>query len=151
MPTVGLEYRFPLIDSYFWGSQVIEPIGQLIIRPDEQRIGELPNEDAQSLVFDTSTLFEANKFSGFDRTEGGIRANLGIQQLLQFNNGVSINTLIGQSYSLSKFNSFEESDIANTSGDSGVDARVSDYIGSIYLDSNIGLRLALMLGLITKS
>ena len=141
MPTIGLEYRFPLIDNYFWGSQIIEPIGQVIIRPDEQRIGELPNEDAQSLVFDASTLFEANKFSGFDRTEGGIRANLGIQQLLQFNNGGSVNTLIGQSYNLFGINSYEESDIVNSSRDSGLQSSLSDYIGSIYLDTNIGLRI----------
>ena len=141
LPTIGLEYRFPLIDTYFWGSQIIEPIGQIIIRPDEQRIGELPNEDAQSLVFDASTLFETNKFSGFDRTEGGIRANLGIQQLLQFNNGGSINTLIGQSYNLVGINSYEEPDVVNSSGDSGLQGSLSDYIGSIYLDTHIGLRV----------
>ena len=32
-------------------------------------------------------LFEPNKFSGFDRTEGGIRVNVGIRHLLQLNNG----------------------------------------------------------------
>ena len=47
----------------------------------KKKLVKLPNEDAQSLVFDASTLFETNKFSGFDRTEGGIRANLGIKQL----------------------------------------------------------------------
>ena len=56
MPTLGLEYRFPLIDSYFWGSQIIEPVAQLIVRPEESRIRELPNEDSQNIVFDASTL-----------------------------------------------------------------------------------------------
>ncbi len=143
LPSVGLKYRFPLIDSYFWGSQVIEPIVQLIIRPDEKRIGEFPNEDAQSLVFDASTLFETNKFSGFDRTEGGIRANIGIKQLLQFNNGGSINSLIGQSFHLFGNNSFDDEnfDIVNSAGESGLNNNISDYVTSIYLDSNIGFRV----------
>ena len=141
MPALGLEYRFPLIDSYFWGSQIIEPVGQLIVRPEESRIGELPNEDSQNIVFDSSTLFEPNKFSGFDRTEGGIRANLGIRHLLQFNNGGTINSLIGQSFNLSETSSFAIPDLNNSSGNSGLQAESSDYVGSIYLDSNIGLRI----------
>ena len=145
MPTVGFEYRFPLIDSYFWGNQIIEPTIQLVARSNEKRIGELPNEDAQSLVFDASTLFETNKFSGFDRTEGGIRANLGIKHLLQFNNGGSISSLVGQSINLSNFNSFEKNsddpNISNIAENSGLDSKISDYVGSVYLDSNIGFRI----------
>ena len=52
MPTVGLEYRYPLIGVQSWGTQTLEPIAQLIFRPDETGIGLLPNEDAQSLIFD---------------------------------------------------------------------------------------------------
>ena len=146
LPTTGFKYSFPLIDTYFWGSQIIEPIMQLIVRPDEKEIGKLPNEDAQSLVFDASTLFETNKFSGFDRTEGGIRANLGIKQLLQFNNGGSISSLIGQSFHLLGENSYltkqdDNSNLVKTSDYSGLDSKISDYVGSIYLDSAIGLRV----------
>ena len=141
MPTLGLEYRFPLIDNYFWGSQVIEPVAQLIVRPNESRIGELPIEDSQNFVFDTSNLFEINKFSGFDRTEGGIRANLGIRQILQSNNGGSINTLIGQSFHLHGTNSFAKPDITHSTGSSGIQTDISDYVGSIHMDSNIGLRI----------
>src|SRR5204863_3632968 len=52
MPTVGVEYRYPFINAQSWGTQTIEPIAQIIVRPDEPRIGRLPNEDAQSLIFD---------------------------------------------------------------------------------------------------
>jgi len=51
----------------------------LIFRPDETGIGLLPNEDAQSLIYDDSNLFKVNKFSGWDRVEGGSRANVGFQ------------------------------------------------------------------------
>jgi LPS-assembly protein len=44
-PTVGLEDRYPFIGVQSWGTQTIEPIAQLIIRPNETAIGKLPNED----------------------------------------------------------------------------------------------------------
>ena len=74
MPTVGLEYRYPFISVQSWGTQTIEPIAQIIARPNEHLIGKLPNEDAQSLIFDDSNLFRVDKFSGWDRQEGGGRA-----------------------------------------------------------------------------
>ena len=68
MPAVGVEYRYPFISVQPWGTQTIEPIAQVIVRPNEQKIGQLPNEDAQSLVFDDTNLFSVNKFSGWDRS-----------------------------------------------------------------------------------
>ena len=62
MPTVGLEYRYPFINVQPWGTTTVEPIAQVIIRPNEPNAGKLPNEDAQSLVFDTSNLFSVDKF-----------------------------------------------------------------------------------------
>ena len=106
MPTVGLEYRYPLIGVQSWGTQTLEPIAQLIFRPDETGIGLLPNEDAQSLIFDDSNLFKVNKFSGWDRVEGGSRANVGFQYTAQFNRGGNINVLFGQSYQMFGQNSF---------------------------------------------
>ncbi|MGY3396201.1 lipopolysaccharide assembly outer membrane protein LptD (OstA) [Bradyrhizobium sp. USDA 3311] len=56
MPTVGFEYRYPLINVQPRGTTAVEPIAQVIIRPDEPHAGKLPNEDAQNFVFDTSSL-----------------------------------------------------------------------------------------------
>src|SRR5262249_24449036 len=100
MPTVGLEYRYHFIKVQSWGTQTIEPIAQVIIRPNETDVGKLPNEDAQSLVFDASNLFSVNKFSGWDRVEGGSRLNAGVQYTAQFNQGGYFNALFGQSYQL---------------------------------------------------
>jgi len=69
MPTVGLEYKYPFINVQSWGTQTIEPTAQVILRPNESQISALPNEDAQSLLFDDSNLFKVNKFSGWDRVE----------------------------------------------------------------------------------
>src|ERR1051326_1686864 len=128
MPTVGLEYRYPLISVSSWGTQTIEPIAQIIVRPNETFIGRMPNEDAQSLIFDDSNLFKVNKFSGWDREEGGTRLNYGAQYTTQFNQGGTISALIGQSYQVFGLNSFAVRDTSNTGLDSGLETRLSDYI-----------------------
>jgi LPS-assembly protein len=131
MPTVGLEYRYPFINVQPWGTTTIEPIAQVIIRPNESYAGKLPNEDAQSLVFDASNLFNVDKFSGYDRIEGGGRANVGVQATTQFNGGGFINMLFGQSYQLFGMNSFAVRDLTNTGVDSGLETRRSDYVARI--------------------
>jgi LPS-assembly protein len=131
MPTVGLEYRYPFINVQSWGTQTIEPIGQLIVRPNEMSIGKLPNEDAQSLIFDDTNLFRVDKFAGWDRTEGGGRANVGVQYTAQFNRGGFVNALFGQSYHLFGTNSFAAGDSANTGLNSGLDTARSDYVARL--------------------
>ena len=128
MPTVGAEYRYPFINIQSWGTQTIEPIAQIIIRPDEPNIGALPNEDSQSFIFDASNLFRVNKFAGWDRAEGGGRANAGISYTAQFNRGGYINVLVGQSYHLFGQNSFAVGGTTNTGISSGLDTTRSDYV-----------------------
>ena len=136
MPTVGLEYHYPFIGVQGWGTQTIEPIAQLIIRPNETAIGKLPNEDAQSLVFDDTNLFKVDKFSGWDRVEGGSRVNGGLQYTAQFNRGGNLNMLFGESYQLFGLNSFAVGDITNTGLGSGLDTTRSDYVGRVQFQPN---------------
>ncbi len=140
MPTIGLTYRFPFVAVSSWGNHVIEPIAQIIAAPDESHIGQMPNEDAQSLVFDDTNLFSTNRFSGFDREEGGTRANAGVQYTGKFDGGGYVNALFGQSYHLAGRNSFElypgSQDLANTGADSGLDKSRSDYVGRLILAPN---------------
>jgi len=136
MPTVGLEYHYPFIGVQSWGTQTIEPIAQLIIRPNETAIGRLPNEDAQSLVFDDTNLFKVDKFSGWDRVEGGSRVNGGLQYTAQFNRGGNLNMLFGESYQLFGLNSFAVGDITNTGLGSGLDTTRSDYVGRVQFQPN---------------
>jgi len=136
MPTVGLEYRYPFINVQPWGTTTIEPIAQIIIRPNESYAGKLPNEDAQSMVFDASNLFRVDKFSGYDRVEGGGRANVGVQATTQFDRGGSVNVLFGQSYQLFGMNSFAVADATNTGMDSGLQNTRSDYVGRVNYSPN---------------
>lgn len=136
MPTVGLEYRYPFINVQPWGTTTIEPIAQIIARPNETYAGKLPNEDAQSMVFDASNLFAVDKFSGYDRVEGGGRANVGVQATTQFDRGGSVNVLFGQSYQLFGLNSFAVADVTNTGLNSGLQNPRSDYVGRINYSPN---------------
>ena len=131
VPGVGLEYRYPFQASATWGNQVIEPIAQIIARPNVARAGTTPNEDAQSLVFDDTTLFEWNKYSGYDRIEGGVRANAGAQYTLTFPTGGYVNALFGESYQLAGQNPYAVSDISNVGQESGLETDRSDYVGRL--------------------
>jgi LPS-assembly protein len=136
MPTVGLEYRYPFINVQPWGTTTLEPIAQVIIRPNEPYAGKLPNEDAQSMVFDASNLFSVDKFSGYDRVEGGGRANVGVQATTQFDRGGSVNVLFGQSYQLFGLNSYAVADVTNTGVDSGLQNARSDYVARVNYSPN---------------
>ncbi len=136
MPTVGLDYRYPFINVQPWGSTTVEPIAQVIIRPNETYAGQLPNEDAQSLVYDTSNLFSVDKFSGYDRVEGGGRANVGVQSTTQFDQGGAVKALFGQSYQLFGLNSYAVKDATNTGLDSGLAKPLSDYVTSVSYSPN---------------
>ncbi len=128
MGGVGLEYRYPFVSNSAMGQQIIEPIAQIIVRPNEQLPRIQPNEDAQSLVFDETTLFAWDKYSGYDRTEGGTRLNYGAQYTANFNDGGHLNVVAGQSVQLAGRNSFTIPDAANTGLESGLDKRWSNIV-----------------------
>jgi LPS-assembly protein len=137
MPGIGLEYRFPFVGTIGTsGTQTLEPIAQIIARPNETLIGKVPNEDAQSLVFEDTSLFEWNKFSGYDRTEGGVRANVGVQYTITGADDFYANILFGQSYQVAGRNSFSQPDLVHTGLDSGLDSGISDYVGRFQISPN---------------
>ncbi|MCP4997479.1 MAG: LPS-assembly protein LptD [Hyphomicrobiales bacterium] len=132
--TAGLEARYPVQIITNSASHIVEPIGQIFVRNDEQLAGGLPNEDAQSFVFDSSILFDRDKFTGYDRMEGGTRANVGVRYTGSFNNGVSLRGVFGQSYQIAGLNSFATDDLVNVGSASGLEATRSDFVGGIGMD-----------------
>ena len=127
----GITYRFPFVARQWNMTHVIEPIGQLVVRPNEWMANKIPNEDSQSLVFDDTNLFSINKFSGYDRVEGGTRANVGAKYSITADNGMSGNVLFGQSFHLSGVNSFTQGGVAAVGPLSGLDRAKSDYVGRV--------------------
>jgi LPS-assembly protein len=130
MATAGLELRYPILFSMGSSSHVLEPMAQTFVRPNEQYVGGLsiPNEDAQSFVFDATTLFDRDKFSGYDRMEGGTRANIGLRYSGSYDNGWMTNALFGQSYQIAGHNSFDAPDFVNAGAYSGLESNVSDFV-----------------------
>nr|WP_246102264.1 LPS-assembly protein LptD [Methylobacterium terricola] len=137
MPAVGLEYRYPFVADFGpLGVHTVSPVAQVIARPSESRIGRLPNEDAQSLVFDDTSLFAWDKFSGYDRVEGGVRANLGAEYSVTGRNGFYMNAMFGESIALAGVNSFRRGDIANVGRDSGLETTRSDFVSRFQVSPN---------------
>lgn len=144
MATAGLEARWPILFSTASATHVLEPVGQLFVRPDapyQSTLG-IPNEDAQSLVFDATSLFERDKFSGYDRIEGGTRANIGLRYSGSFANGWSAHGLFGQSYHLAGDNPYAQPDLVNAGAYSGLETDVSDYVGLVGLASPNGFAVS---------
>jgi LPS-assembly protein len=132
MPGVGLEYRYPLLVNTQLGSLVVEPIGQIIARPN-YLLGSnsLVNMDSQSLVFDETNLFAWDKYSGYDQFETGTRANYGGQATFNLKNGGYVNVIGGQSYQVAGPNGFDSPDAVNNGLASGLETRASDYVGAL--------------------
>lgn len=129
----GAEYSYPLIATTGSVAHVFEPIGQIIVRPDTVGINqsEIPNEDANSLVFDDTLLFDIDKFSGYDRIETGTRANVGMRYTAQLPSGAYARLVFGQSYQLAGENSFDLPAFEN----SGLATTSSDYVSGLYLQA----------------
>jgi LPS-assembly protein len=133
----GIEYRYPFLATTGSVTHVVEPIGQIIARPgsvgDQE---EIPNEDALSLVFDDTLLFDIDKFSGYDRIETGTRANVGVRYTAQLASGAYGRAVFGQSYQIAGENEFDTAFYRT----SGLATDTSDYVGGLYIQaiSNLG-------------
>ena len=140
----GVLYSYPFVANTSFGSHVIEPTAQLIVRQNKVDQTHLPDEDAKSLVFDDTLLFDIDKFSGYDRFETGTRANVGLQYTFQGNRGVYARAVFGQSYHLAGDNPYVDPGLDptlkfNYSPVSGLETNRSDYVAGVYLSPFTGL------------
>ena len=142
----GVTVAYPWIANGPDASHIIEPIGQIVARQASVTQRRLPDEDARSLVFDDTNLFEVTKFSGYDRTEMGTRANVGLQYTFQSNGGGYARFLAGQSFHLSGDNVYANPGL-DTEGDpiynpaSGLQTDRSDYVLGAYIAPTDSFRL----------
>ncbi len=123
LPTAGVDVSWPFMRP---GKQVrflIEPRAQGIVSPNGGNPEGLPNEDSQSLVFDTTSLFEYNKFAGLDRWEDSQRANIGIKAGAYLNRGGSAEVIFGRSFRAQAQREFGQ--------ESGLERSSSDYVASL--------------------
>ena len=131
-PMVAVDARVPFV-AYDGGSTyLIEPVAQAYYRGDTTAPG-ITNDNAQSFTFDEANLFNYNKFSGTDRQETGLRANLGLHYLANFADGSYIDAVVGQSYQLDGTNSLATADAVNAGAGAGLDGTSTDIVAGVRL------------------
>ena len=142
MPTLAIDGRWPLMRSTGSGTQIIEPIVQLIAAPRGSSYRTvmssngtplyvntlIPNEDSFDFQFTDATLFSLNRYPGIDRLEGGPRANIGLHGSWYFGDGQNVDALIGQGYRTSPDPAFPVN--------SGLSQTVTDVVSHVSYTPN---------------
>ncbi|MEM1366050.1 MAG: LPS assembly protein LptD, partial [Pseudomonadota bacterium] len=131
MVTAGLEVSYPLLITAPGSTHIIEPVAQIYARPNERLAGQLPNNDAHSIIFDSTSLFDRDKFNAIDRVEGGTRLNYGLRYSAAFDNGVTLAATAGQSWHVAGLNSYAVQDPSNATASTGLENDVSDIVAGL--------------------
>src|SRR5206468_5910448 len=85
LATAGADVSYPLYRRWRDATVVLEPLAQVALSPrvEQVTIGHdatgkpiFLNEDSVAFEFDETTLFQANKFPGYDLYEDGLRLNV---------------------------------------------------------------------------
>ncbi len=122
-PQVALDMHWPFVrDGGSLGTQLIEPIAQIIVGPNvgSRQTAKIPNEDSFDFEFTDQTLFSLNRFAGIDRVEGGTRVNAALHANWTVA-GASLDGLVGESY-----NSHVDNSVYPVA--SGLNKRFSDIV-----------------------
>jgi LPS-assembly protein len=107
-PQAALDFRWPFMrDSGAWGTQLIEPMAEIVVGPQvgNSQSSKYPNEDSLDLEFSDANLFGFNRWTGVDRLDGGVRANVAMHGAWYLG-GTTFDGLIGQSYRTNVDNNF---------------------------------------------
>lgn len=133
LPSAGVDVRWPFVADYGFAQSVISPVLQIVAAPSEPDEAQIGNEDAVTLNFDHTNLFLSDRFTGYDRYEGGTRINAGATYDLLGANGGFLRASIGESFHVAGENSFVPG--------SGLDGVKSDLVGGLALQPNDTIRL----------
>lgn len=120
LPLVALDAEWPFAGPLFGGSQTITPRVQLVAAGSGHNSG-IPNEDARAVDLEDRTIFDLNRFPGFDRWESGARITYGAQYSYQ-RPRFTLTTEIAQSTRLD-----DKGDLFP--GGTGLSGRLSDIVG----------------------
>ena len=129
-PIAALDMRWPLMATDGDSSVLFEPIAQLVFRGSGVTNVGITNDDAHSFVFDTSNLFSYNRFTGIDRQETGLRANIGGHLLGNFSDGSWLDLVAGQSFHLAGTNALGIGDAVQVGTSTGLGTPASFIVAS---------------------
>ncbi len=99
VPLIALDWRWPLARSRGQVQEVIQPRLQLVWSPGSNIA--VPDEDSPLVEFGPASLFSLDHFTGSDRVERGLRANVGITWSRRAADGWNIDALLGRVLRLS--------------------------------------------------
>ncbi|WP_426164641.1 LPS-assembly protein LptD [Sandarakinorhabdus sp. DWP1-3-1] len=120
IPLAALDVEWPFAGPALGGIQTITPRLQLVSAPNGRNDG-LPNEDSRAIELEDVSLFDLNRFPGYDRFEGGTRVTWGVEYRLD-RPGWQLKSEIGQSVRLAgNGNEFPQG--------TGLSDTVSDFVG----------------------
>ncbi len=120
IPLAALNIEWPFAGPAFGGTQTITPRAQVVTVATGLN-DRLPNEDSRAIELEDVSLFDLNRFPGYDRYEGGSRLTYGVQY--QFSRpGLALRSEIGQSVRLA-------GDGNEFPGGSGLSDQLSDFVG----------------------
>jgi LPS-assembly protein len=127
----------------------------LVYRGSSTTAVGITNDNAQSFVFDETNIFSYNRFTGSDRQETGLRANLGLHYQGNFANGGWIDATVGQSFHLAGANALAIGDATQAGTSTGLGSTASYFVagarggigpisgaGKIQLDTSFHARRA---------
>jgi LPS-assembly protein len=132
VPTAGLDVRMPFVADHGFAQSVLTPVAQIVSTTDEEDADDRSDEDAITLNFDHTNLFLSDRFTGYDRYEGGTRVNLGVVYNLLAADGGFLRASFGESFHIAGENSFVEG--------SGLNGTSSDLVGGLAYQPNDYLR-----------
>jgi LPS-assembly protein len=119
-PVAAMDVRWPMIASSGADTHLLEPVAQLVWRGSDTSAVGITNDNAHSFVLDETNLFSYNRFTGTDRQETGLRANIGGRYLANFSEGGWLELTAGQSFHLAGVNALGQVDETNTGASTGL-------------------------------
>ncbi|WP_236884293.1 LPS-assembly protein LptD [Devosia sp. A16] len=144
-PIAAVDFRWPLFAANGLDTHLLEPIAQLVYRGSDTSLVGITNDNAHSFVLDDTNLFSYDRFTGSDRQETGLRANVGARYLANFSGGQWLEIVGGQSFRLAGVNAFGANDPVNTGIGSGLEDDASYVVlgarGSPYEGLTLGAKM----------
>lgn len=119
-PTLAADLRWPLARHAGRVTHLLEPRIQVVWSPKRARIN--PNEDSTQLEFEDTNLFSINRFPGYDRSERGLRANVGLTWARLDPEGWSARLTVGRV--------FRREDLGQFGTGTGLSGKHSDFVTS---------------------
>jgi LPS-assembly protein len=118
---------YPMVQNTGDWQILIEPTMSMTVSTDSKNDSRIPNEDSQDVQIDTTNIFSANRFPGFDRVEDKTHVSYGLRTGLYDGEGNRGEVFLGQSYRLN------DDDNLFPAG-SGLSEKESDIVGQILID-----------------